>query len=232
MCAERVTTKRSYEIDVSRELYKCDRGIFTIIYKRDAEGWNEPRAVYIDDVRTLPHSYRLASPEERIEHKRLTKVGWQLVVEHLGFLYTVARRFTTNGGDTDAIVYDTAIPFVLRSAAIYDSDIGPFPTFIQRNLFRTILKVQQLKRNSLLITEHHFDGEVMVEDVLVLDDRNRIRLIMNRLDAYDRHIVFLRFWKGFTYAQLGEVLGLSKNATVYQVELVLEKCLDILSNRR
>jgi len=178
------------------------------------------RAAYIGRMDELPRSYERASAEQRALFDEHNQLVWELVIENMGLIHYMARKFPHKPGVADEVGLDT----LLRAAAGWDPDKGKFSTYACTALYRAYV------RHRPMLTCEPF--EESVEQTFELDTEEELQYILNSLDEHDRCLLQLRYIHQLELNDIGEAMGLVKSTVHYHVTQALRRARDVWSASR
>lgn len=184
-------------------------------FRKDRE-----RALYAGYVGVLPEDYQLATLLEIEAYHRQHEARWSLVENNIGLAFVALRKLVPEC-QRDDYLWDVAIPTMYRCAELYDPAKAKLSTYMVNCVYLATL-TERRKR-------HEF-GQLL-DDIPVGDtpSDNSLQYVMDTLTDRERLILHFRFWKGFTYGQIGQLLGVGKERVRQILEDVLFKCRRVLN---
>lgn len=145
-------------------------------------------------------------------------VLWWDILKHFPACYKILKDLGYRG-EYDPIVHDVGIPVIVRCLRSYDPKKGKFSTYMWPSL----------KTGFAAAMRTRYHGELnsnMPDEIkcLELEHRDHVLYLLKGLDKYDQHLLVLHFWKGLTYEELADTLGVAKSTVCNHIRRALDRC--------
>lgn len=184
-------------------------------FRRDRE-----RALYAGYVGVLPEDYQLATLLEIEAYHKQHNARWSLVENNIGLAFVAFRKLVLKH-EQDNYLWDVAIPTMYRCAELYNPVEAKLSTYLVSSIRFAVL-TERRKRHEF----GQLRDDICVEDA---PSDNSLQYVMDALDPRERLILHFHFWKGWTNAQIGELLGVGRERVRQLMDRALSKCRRVLN---
>ena len=145
---------------------------------------------------------------------------WEQVVSCLPMMRYIARQYIKPARLEDAMT-EVGIDTLMRCTELWDGR-NEFSTYAYRALTNEFMS-WNLKNARRKVIEKHQSVSLKFSELLAVDHRDHILLLMSDLDAYDRMLLIWHFWADLNMAQISEKLGVPSRTIERHLKLVIKK---------